>query len=177
MKNRTSAIAALAALICCTDVSTVFAGDLKAYHGSFCDPTVDTDAHRKQAYGYSALEESSVICPIVRDMTVETGLPHVYVEGFQFSSSDSDFNCTVQWLEEDNQGDPPNGLGYIRGLSETRSSSDTTFVQLDFNSTVYDSLGWPEMTSGGEGTMSLVCNLEDNDQIAQYRVEENVYSP
>ena len=154
--------------------STASAGDLKAYGSSFCASEKNSDNITKRAWMLRAEESVSLTCPILRDQTGDDGLPRIYLEAYQASSSDSDLQCSLWWIDEDSNS------GLIRGFSDnmtTGSTGNRQFAWNDINDFDADgSLSILLLSSGGEGTMAIHCNMEDNDKVYQYRVEENVFN-
>jgi hypothetical protein len=133
-----------------------------------CLPETGGHMHLDRPHKYQALEQQYVICPIVRDVTEDTGLPKIWIEG-ERGSGDPTW-CSVWWLEEDA------GAGTERGMSSFQSTTATGAYQLEFDSlSDYDNVGTTSLSAGGEGTMSIWCALNNQETIVQYRVDENQY--
>jgi hypothetical protein len=142
---------------------------LTAYSGLNCDPSLADFVHYKRPSGFEAIDDARILCPIDRDATAagRDGVPEVTVEGYnhRVDPADSEFHCSVFWLEED-------GDGVIRGFSSTLTASRAGYFQLVFDDPDYAS--GVTLSSGGEGTMSLMCEkLHGIDQLTQYKVLEN----
>lgn len=151
------------------------AGDIKAYPSAFCAAASVSYDISQQPWRLRANGDASVVCPIIRDETNVVGLPRVYLEAEQQSTSDTNLFCNLVWIDEDANA------GQIRGWSDVMTATTTGDVQFVWDAlNEFDDNGNMSppalMSTGGEGTIQIQCTMEYLDTILHYHVEENYFN-
>lgn len=156
----------LALFACGSVAADAVAGDKKAYHATFCVGSSLNDDFSYRAQGLYFFERATAACPVIRDQTADDLLPRVLVEGYQESNTDEPMSCMVVWMNEDSS------TGEFRGYSEEVDSTATGKVQFAFDDSDYD-LGFAGLSPGGEGSIVIMCYVQEYDVLYQYYVDEN----
>jgi hypothetical protein len=164
----------LAGLVCALAATNASAGDVKRYPATFCvGNNLDNLAYLLPGRARNAQAgHIELFCPILRDDQGGSALPSVSVEFNHYVIGGSTaLDCTLYWQEEDANS------GSTRGIAEYKSTDTAGVGQFIWNDLAdyTNGTGTMSLSSGGEGTIVLVCDLGFGDEINQYSVEENLY--